>query len=90
MRRRNPPAAWLVVLLLACGAEDPVAPEPQEHEWVSLTAATGDAVNIAVLRPSVAASVASSFLTGAASPTSTGLAIEYQSQRSESATVEAF
>ena len=52
MRRRNPPAAWLAVLLLACGADDPVAPEPQEHEWVSLTAATGDAVNIAVLRPS--------------------------------------
>ncbi len=46
----------MLALLLACGAGDSVGPaEPQVVEWIPLTMATGDVVNIAVLRPSVAA-----------------------------------
>lgn len=54
-RRRLSPAL-LVALLLACGAGDATGPvEPEVVEWIPLTMATGDVVNIAVLRPSVAA-----------------------------------
>ena len=43
------------MLVLACGADDPVGPEaPRTLEWVTLTTALGEPVNIAVIRPSVA------------------------------------
>lgn len=49
-------AATLAALLLACGAADTTGPdEPQVVEWIPLTLATEEVVNIAVLRPSVAA-----------------------------------
>ncbi len=49
-------AASLAMLLLACGADDPVGPEaPVTLEWVALTTALGEPVNIAVIRPSAAA-----------------------------------
>ncbi|MCY3547209.1 MAG: alpha/beta hydrolase-fold protein [Gemmatimonadetes bacterium] len=49
-------AAWAAVLLLACGADDPVRPQaPATLEWVALTTALQEPVNIAVIRPTVAA-----------------------------------
>ncbi len=48
--------ALFAALLPACGAGGTVGPEePEVVEWIPLTMATGDVVNIAVLRPSVSA-----------------------------------
>ncbi len=49
-------AVSFAMLLLACGADNPVRPQaPVTLEWVPLTTALGEPVNIAVIRPSVAA-----------------------------------
>ncbi|MDE2803920.1 MAG: alpha/beta hydrolase-fold protein [Gemmatimonadota bacterium] len=48
--------ASFAMILLACGADDPTGPEtPVTLEWVTLTTALDEPVNIAVIRPSVAA-----------------------------------
>ena len=49
-------AASFLTLLLACGADSPTGPEtPGTLEWVTLTTALGEPINIAVIRPSIAA-----------------------------------
>lgn len=48
--------ASFAMILLACGADDPTRPEtPVTLEWVTLTTVLDEPVNIAVIRPSVAA-----------------------------------
>ena len=54
--RRPLIAASFATLLLACGADGPTGPEvPGALEWITLTTGVGEPVNIAVIRPSVAA-----------------------------------